>query len=137
MNHTLKKHMPDFNWVKERAECSLGLVFAKLTAEIQDDVEKRNQAPQEARPVKFATGSISGNHIVVVKEGRFNKGVTFRLTQDCIEVLDDAERPMFEATLTLNDDGECRFKIGGQEVESWQLRKKALEDLFFKETRRE
>jgi hypothetical protein len=36
-----------------------------------------------------------------------------------------------KATLTLNDMGECRLKINGQEREFWQFRRTALEDLFF------
>src|SRR5437773_10972312 len=115
MNHTLKKHTPDFDWVKERSECSLGLAFAKLKAEIQADVTKRNQTLQEGALVKFDTASIDYRHIVVVREGRFHKSVTFSLTQNEIVVLDAEETMMFEATLTLNDDGECRFKIGGLE----------------------
>jgi len=47
-------------------------------------------------------------------------------------VNDKDGKKILEATLTLNDSGECRVKIGGQEYELWQMRKKALENLFFK-----
>jgi hypothetical protein len=41
------------------------------------------------------------------------------------------EGVMFEVMLTLNNEGMCRYKINGQECESWQMRKRALWKLFF------
>ena len=43
---------------------------------------------------------------------------------------DGADKLMFDATLTLNDKGECRLKIGEKELDFWQFRKLALEDLL-------
>jgi hypothetical protein len=33
--------------------------------------------------------------------------------------------------VTLNDEGECRLKVGDDELEEWQVLKRALETLFF------
>jgi hypothetical protein len=74
---------------------------------------------------------VEPNHIVVVKEDEsFGKYVTFRLIKTEIVVSDDSGKPVFSASLTLNDDGECRFKVADKELDSWQFRKKALEEQF-------
>ena len=58
------------------------------------------------------------------------KLVRFDRTEKGISVSDGSKR-LFEATLTLDDTGECRLKVNGQEREFWQFRKMALEALFF------
>ena len=63
---------------------------------------------------------------------RSTERVEFCRCEKTIQVNDKDGKKILEATLTLNDSGECRVKIGGQEYELWQMRKKALENLFFK-----
>ncbi len=54
------------------------------------------------------------------------------LPSQSIQVRDDKDILIFDATTTINDDGECRLKIKGQERELWQVRKIALEGLLFR-----
>lgn len=35
------------------------------------------------------------------------------------------------ATITLNNEGRCMLKVDGEELEPWNVRRMALEDLFF------
>jgi len=58
--------------------------------------------------------------------------VNFNLTEHSIVISDQDGNTIFEAVATLNDEGECRLKVTGQEKELWQVRKMALEELFFK-----
>ena len=39
---------------------------------------------------------------------------------------------MFEVTLTFADEGECRLNVNGEDREFWQVRRMALEELFFR-----
>jgi hypothetical protein len=37
----------------------------------------------------------------------------------------------FTGALTLNNNGECRLRVKDEELEQWQVRRMALEELFF------
>jgi hypothetical protein len=54
----------------------------------------------------------------------------FRRGLKTIEVSGDGIKA-FEATPTVNDEGKCRLKVNGIEREFWQVRRMALEKLFF------
>jgi hypothetical protein len=69
---------------------------------------------------------------VALEAGDFRKSVIFSLAEHAIVVKDDAGKSMFEVTLTFNDAGECRLHVQDQELESWQVRRMALEDLLFR-----
>jgi hypothetical protein len=43
----------------------------------------------------------------------------------------DEDKEKCIATLTLNNEGECRLLVNGQELEEWQFRKMMWEELFF------
>jgi hypothetical protein len=47
-------------------------------------------------------------------------------------VQDDTGKKMFEVTLTLSDEGECRLNVNEKERELWQVRRMALEELLFR-----
>jgi hypothetical protein len=57
--------------------------------------------------------------------------VTFSIGANSIIVRDENDTLMFKAFPTVCNDGECRLKVDGQERELWQVRKQALEGLFF------
>ena len=48
-----------------------------------------------------------------------------------ITVRDENDKVMFNAIATINDKGDCRLNVNGQERELWQVRKAALEGLLF------
>ena len=67
-----------------------------------------------------------------------SSSVYFMLKPSCILVEDNAEHEMFRASLTLNADGDCRYKMAKGEDGTydgeylrWQVIRKALETLFF------
>jgi len=124
----------DFDWVGSRSGCSSDVAFERLKGEIEADVAARNAK----RPSHHAYGFSSRSDIdciAVNLDGNavLKKVIKFRKTAGGISVHDINDSQIFEASLILNNDGECRFLIDGKECRSWQLRYKALEGLFFGE----
>jgi hypothetical protein len=129
-------------WVKERAACTLAQMFERLRGEIENDIATRNATlVKEPYSFKFiSTASINrfsvlmdhpndpyvNQAVIFVCDG---KEITISHNPD-VEIRTQIGRS-FKATVTFDDCGECKFKVNGAVKESWQLRKMALEDLFF------
>ena len=66
-------------------------------------------------------------------EGLRKSGVIFFIINAVILVRNLEDKLMFRLDLTLNEDGEWRFKVEGEEGEflPWQVAQKALEDILF------
>lgn len=135
-----KKIMGNFEWVHARSACSLVTVFEKLKLQVEADVETRNSlrrpepaygGQQPGFAYKFEVVGSAGNFKVILNSNTQAEAVTFKRGDKFIWVTDTNGDKMFEAFLTLSDDGECRVKINGQERELWHMRRMALEHLFF------
>jgi hypothetical protein len=57
--------------------------------------------------------------------------VEFTLTLESISVK-NSEGLLFDATIGLNDDGDCKVNIFGKQYDLWQVQRKALEPVLFK-----
>ena len=119
----------DFGWVKARYECYPEKVFTELRIGAERDVKARNETLPANAGYSFTIQSDGGMFSVVLVGNRLVRGVDVVLGDNRINVR--REDGDFEATLTLNDQRQCRLKIGDREFECWQFRKWALEDLFF------
>jgi hypothetical protein len=131
-----------FDWVRGRAECSLYKVFKELLVGVREDVDTRNSIQPNHNP-KWSVGALSSNRFSVLREENtngcpVNSSVEFILAKDHLEIVDDDETspvsntsPRLVATITLNNEGLCRLKVGDVELEQWQLRRMALESIFF------
>jgi hypothetical protein len=124
--------MGGINWVSARATCSIGSLFEQLKIQLKSDIDIR-QALVKGPPFFFAFRYVAENNTVAaLLEGhRLHESVVFRLNDNAIEVMDKDHKLLLTAAATLNDEGECRLKVGDQELELWQFRKRALENLFF------
>ena len=122
------------DWVKARAACSIAVVFKELELGAREDVDSFHEAAPNDRTLAVVT-SEKGNRFSVTRSGDTQLSVDFALTGGRITAT-DARRPKWSvnATLTLNDAGECRLLVDGKELEQWQFRRKALESLFFGES---
>ena len=126
----------DFNWVKARSDCSANLEFCRLKKRVKEDTEEKKGNPRSIdRELVYQFEDFGGNEFVVTRDhSHHNLSVNFLLQENFILItgdLDDSKTEM-ELTLTLNDEGLCRFKIGGDgEYLPWQVSRKALEYLFF------
>lgn len=123
--------MGDFDWVTERANCSTLKVFRSLELGVKADVDKRNAVRKNGEP-KWNIAS-SPERFSGFREGLGEWSphvIEFALEGDRIAVYSDSA-DIFGARITINNKGQCRLRVNDQELEEWQFRKKALEDLFF------
>ena len=128
----MTKEDHNFDWVTARRNCCLRSEFTALQLKIEEDADERqkNFNPNYKEGVKLKV--LNGRAFTVVRNAILSESVTFVLKEDCIVVKASNGSPKFKLTLTLNDDGECRFKIDGEgEYLRWQVARKALEELFF------
>jgi len=123
----------EFDWVAARADCSVSEVFEKLRAQVKTDVDKRHALRPERTPYAFRFVSEGPKFIALVEGNKLHHAVIFSLENQIISVYDDDDNVIFKAEVTLNDEGKCVVKIDNEERELWQMRKMALERLFFTE----
>jgi hypothetical protein len=129
----------DFEWVKERAECSVVRVFELLRQQVQEDIKIR----QEMRPsqINFGAGTGYGygfrfldgrdNFVVLLEGSRLNERVSFLREPTTIKATDTSGELILEGAPSLNPEGECVMRIKEKEFPIWYFRKAALEKLFF------
>ena len=133
----------DFDWVTARHRCSLPGEFERLKCAIGENCAARRKCLAADEQTQFnVEGGDSDNFSVTRKQTSGGLGgvhrVRFYLRLDhiCIvETRNEQERRRFAVTLTLNDEGECRFLIDGEgEYLRWQVARRALCPLFFPDT---
>jgi hypothetical protein len=123
----------DFNWVKARHECSAARMFTRLSLRAAADVEERNELRTDRelkREIKFEFQS-KGARFEVFQNSRERPSVTFVLDGDGIRVEGNNPSACFAGTVTLNNEGQCRLKVEQEELQEWQVLKRALEAFFF------
>ena len=121
----------DIDWVSERAACSPAKIFEALKIDLANDVATRQALCSKGAFHEFSYIPKGTACIVLLQGNNLYESVVFSLTDKGISVKGGDGQPIFDATLTLSDDGRCRVKINGQERELWQMRKMALEKIFF------
>lgn len=123
----------DFAWVTARHACSPYEVYKQLQTGCEVDVAERNALRVTFEyGFKMSPSPPGGNSFRVLRLGQnYSSSVEFKWNEAGISVLADDSAVLLAATLTLNDDGECRLKVNGEELTQWQFRKRALEDLLF------
>jgi hypothetical protein len=119
----------DFDWVSALSECSIGTIFEKLKLQIKNDVETRDRLLKDT-PYCFKFESNHRDFSAILDGKGIHRSINFSLGERSISVSDGGNL-MFEATVTLNDEGRCVARVNDQERELWQVRKMALEKLFF------
>jgi hypothetical protein len=123
----------DFEWLTARAACSPVKVFEQLRLQITHDIELRNNM-SGGQAYKFAMFGEASTFTVFLDSTYHretpHRTVRFRLQGEKI-IAEYPHAEIFTATLTLNEDGECRLRIKDKNYELWQVRHMALEKLFF------
>ena len=124
----------DFEWVHARAACSPSKVFEQLRLQIAQDVKLRNKLC-ESQGYKFGISEESAAFSVFLDSVNHretpHRVIRFCLDDQRIIARYGDETHIFTATLTLNEDGECRLRINDKNYDLWQARQMALEKLFF------
>ena len=125
---------PDFDWVTRRAKCSADFMFGVLRRLAQENILRRNAVPEPNQvPERFRFEEPEGGcHFAVYEPttAGARKAVDFRLEGGVIHV-QPSEGDSFEVTLTLDNNGRCKFKVGADELDCWQVLQRGLEPLFF------
>ena len=136
----------ELDWVSVRAECSPAEVFERLRQQVEADVLMRQgkQSLNTGRVFKFVSSNVTAFAVIAeetpdmwVTHNAIGR-VSFNLMNHKIVVSGvgiiferETSAPQFDATATVNSEGQCRLKIQGKELTLWQVRKMALETLFF------
>ena len=120
----------ELNWVSRRVECSSTQIFRELQKGIEDDVATVNKTSDS----EFGTTLTSDGRTFVVSEKRATGArVVFFISGKKIEIRNEVSGVNLVAVPALNTVGRCVLTVDGVELEQWQLRKMALEGLFFSE----
>lgn len=125
------------NWVQARGGCSLSASFQVLREMIDNDVKAANALKRHS--LVFELNVQAAGKLIVIRHhdiGGIDDSATvvFEMLADKITVsarTAAASAVLFSMAPFLNEDGECRFGVNGQDLEFWQVRRMALEDLFF------
>ncbi len=121
------------DWVNMRANCSIARVFNEICDGIRDDVQAVNSARGlQNNPFRDELHS-SGTTIYVGQANIPRKVVAIGVVEDQIMARQEWNGgETFNVTVGLNDEGRCVLRLDDStELEQWQIRKRALESLFF------
>jgi hypothetical protein len=136
VNDKAENSTAKFDWVTARSSCSLPKVFQELRLQAEGDVKTRNGLRPNNSPYEFSVKDNVNEFTVLLEakvEGKdVHRSIIFSLTEHAILVQDERGTQMFEVTLTLNEQGECKLTAGGKERDFWQVRRMALEELLFR-----
>lgn len=126
---------PDFDWITTRQKCSLRQMFEELRVAIEKDLAIANGLLKKGAGLEFKMAGTTDRFRVYIQSPYLDTGgiaIAIALSPKSILVHDGATGAVqFEIGIGLNDDGDCRFIVQGKELDSWQVRRRALEDMFF------
>ena len=126
----------NFDWVTAQAGCSVEQMFQKLQDGARADVERRNGATFGRKDDwRFEFHEDEGEGFEVVRIGGSSMGahVTFVREGTRIEISGDGVDVQITAIVGINPHGDCRYYVGEIEYLGWEVRKQALDLLFFEE----
>ena len=130
---------PEFDWVAAQAACTPASMFERLRVGVKQDVERRNALVELEDEARFEFSEDSEAFDVARLEGsRFGEAkiaalVRFERAGRRINVHGEDVDVDFTAVLTLDPAGECRLVVGEALYSEWEIRRMALELLFFDE----
>ena len=127
----------DFDWVTARDRCSLPNEFERLRSLVERDTAARKRCLPNNNSMDFKFDDGGPDYFLVMRHPVENVHggtyvVTFKHRNDHILVEDKWTDRRLTLTLTLTDEGECRFMIDGEgEYHRWQVARRALCPIFF------
>jgi len=123
----------NFDWVTAQAACSAATMFQKLLDGAKSDVDRRNGAAFGRKgnwryefhegDELFEVARVTGPGAVVTFQ---REGPRINITGEGIDV-------EITAVVGINASGDCRYYVGEGEYLGWEVRKLALDQLFFEE----
>jgi hypothetical protein len=135
-----QEHVPEeFDWVSAQAKCSAATMFERLQTRVREDVQRRNGIfdRQDGWKFEFHADDEGFEASRVVGRGSSGSGVSavvrFERAGRRIYVQGEGIDLDFTAVVTLDPSGLCRFVVGEVMYAEWEIRRMALEQLFFEE----
>ena len=131
----------EFDWVSAQTACTTALMFRRLLEGARKDVDRRNASGFGRRDRwTFKLHADDENTFEVTRDapdGSTLAFVAFEREGPRINVTSEGTDAHFTAIVNINPAGECRFLVGETEYLAWEVRKMALEVLFFEEQEEE
>lgn len=130
------EHAPDdFDWVAAHATCTASSMFVRLRAGISEDVRRRSGQIGVATYPRFEVEDGEEEHAFDVTRlddrDRVTAFVTFKRAGRRILVSGDGVDVDLTLVLAVDPSGSCRYVIGEAMYAEWEVRRMALEQLFF------
>jgi hypothetical protein len=122
------------DWVKVRAECTLSRMLKTLRDEILIDIATRNNyltQPEKTAQISFEIKDKDADFYVNRRGIGLESSVSFGIVGPAIAAIGPHGDTILEATICVSDEGRCLLRANNVAMETWQFRKKALENLFF------
>jgi hypothetical protein len=125
----------DFDWVGAQAKCHAALMFDRLRTRVEEDVRRRNGLLDRQDGWKFEFYSEDDAFEVsrLIAPGKVGAVVQFERVGRRIHVQSEDIDVDLTAIVALDTNGACRFVVGEGMYSEWELRRMALELLFFEE----
>ena len=133
----------DFDWVVAQSKCSAASMFARLQSGVKEDVRRRNGLGLLGRDdgwtfefhvdgEEFEVSRVEASGVTESMDSTLAL-VRFERTGRRIHVHGDGVDVEFTAVVSLDVTGVCRLVVGEAMYSEWEIRRMALEQLFFEE----
>ena len=126
----------NFDWVTAQAGCSALQMFQKLQDGAEEDVNRRNAAASgrsDTWRFEFHAGDDGFEVVRIAASSKDGAAVAFALDGPRINIDGDGVDVRITAVVGINPAGDCRFFVGELEYLGWEVRKQALDQLFFED----
>ena len=124
----------NFDWVTAQATCSVEQMFQKLMDGTKADVDRRNSATFGRKDNWRFEFHVDEDGFEVTRSAGSSRDtafVTFQREGPRINISGDGVDVHITALVGINANGDCRFYVGEGEFLAWEVRKQALDQLFF------
>jgi hypothetical protein len=129
----------DVDWVSAQAQCNVRVVFERLRTRVREDVQKRNGLLGRPDGWRFEFDSEDDAFEVARLVGAGPQPsvtgiVTFERAGRRILIHSEDVDVDLTVVVALDVGGACRLVVGEAMYSDWEIRRMALEQLFFEET---
>ena len=132
----------DFDWVSAQATCNTTTMFERLRTQVQADVLRRNGLFGRDDGMRFAVHDSEDEEEDAFEVSRLEGTgpsprvtalVVFARVGKRIHITSEDFELDLTAVVTLDPAGACRFVVGEAIYSEWEIRRMALELMFFEE----
>ncbi|HXG89506.1 MAG TPA: hypothetical protein VNJ02_14350 [Vicinamibacterales bacterium] len=126
----------EFDWVAAQSMCNTESMFTQLHAGVEKDVSSRNRLTGRDDDWRFELhADDDGFEVTRLRAGdtKVLAAVTFEQHGRRILVHGEDVEVALTVIVILDVAGHCRFVVGEAEYSDWEIRRMALEQLFFED----